>query len=675
MVNNAATNSITHTESVLNNTPLLSNNSGVLLENEQNSNQTLNIQIPQEIESISEPLISNDIGIENHDMSSFNIDSIGLATAWSTSIAQPNHQEYPLPFDYAFKYKIGGSRQTAHNISEGFQLHTIQDFEFDENSKDISYRSKSIVVAVLLVQFSNGSLIMTACNGCPSYQNLEVYLPAGTCRDIELPSFSSDRFVACKHTASVISELCDHNRIPTRLDLLQKHNLLATLLNNPTNSVRFGWQNLGPRILTFRKHILGCFLTSEFHLLCFNISKLKDRILLLCNLCNRRNCSHCKVAEQEELHESLPESTNPGTSTSRERYTLYSTVKYSFDFGGLREDISPERTSRIKDIIRTRSMYGVSYFNAQFPDKVLREPQSDLVCCPYQNIGIHKSNQILIFTPAGLIYDFTTDIYRCEICKKSFHVEGHDLALLNFSDSYFFSVELFYSLLDVKYRSGLSTYAWWNSYIEINLRILAEEERPKVRDKLHQLSGLINQFFMEFLKLLEYPAAVMKCCGGSPDTITLDGIVMSIESKRIRDAKLTQPWVSHTNFNRQTTRKQRNLLELSPAEKKLIELYISDNGVPINDLNMLRNGYRRNPIVELMVSSATIANGNYICDNILKPFFRSCRKDIMPAISFLPKVLWTAVSGYLNDQMPLFDLVIYLYLTPSFTCFNRMRLP
>jgi hypothetical protein len=180
---------------------------------------------------------------------------------------------------------------------------------------------------------------------------------------------------------------------------------------------------------------------------------------------------------------------------------------------------------------------------------------------------------------------------------------------------------------------------------------------------------------MEFLKLLEYPAAVMKCCGGSPDTITLDGIVMSIESKRIRDAKLTQPWVSHTNFNRQTTRKQRNLLELSPAEKKLIELYISDNGVPINDLNMLRNGYRRNPIVELMVSSATIANGNYICDNILKPFFRSCRKDIMPAISFLPKVLWTAVSGYLNDQMPLFDLVIYLYLTPSFTCFNRMRLP
>ena len=299
----------------------------------RNSDQTLNIQIPQE----------NDIGIENHDMGSFDIDSIGLATASSTLIAQPNHQEYPLPFDYAFKYRIGGSRQTAHNISDGFQLHTIQDFEFDENSKDISYRSKSIVVAVLLVQFSNGSLIMTACNGCPSYQNLEVYLPAGTCSDIELPSFSSDRFVACKHTASVISELCDHHRIPTRFDLLQKHNLLATLLNNPTTSVTSGWQNLGPKLLTFRKHLLGCFLTSEFHLLCFNLSKLKNQTILLCNICNRRNCSHCKVAEQEEFPESLPESSKPGT-TSRERYTLYSTVKYSFDFGGLKEDISPERT-------------------------------------------------------------------------------------------------------------------------------------------------------------------------------------------------------------------------------------------------------------------------------------------------------------------------------------------
>lgn len=618
----------------------------------RNSDQTLNIQIPQE----------NDIGIENHDMGSFDIDSIGLATASSTLIAQPNHQEYPLPFDYAFKYRIGGSRQTAHNISDGFQLHTIQDFEFDENSKDISYRSKSIVVAVLLVQFSNGSLIMTACNGCPSYQNLEVYLPAGTCSDIELPSFSSDRFVACKHTASVISELCDHHRIPTRFDLLQKHNLLATLLNNPTTSVTSGWQNLGPKLLTFRKHLLGCFLTSEFHLLCFNLSKLKNQTILLCNICNRRNCSHCKVAEQEEFPESLPESSKPGT-TSRERYTLYSTVKYSFDFGGLKEDISPERTSRIREIIWTRSMHGASYFNSQFPDKVLREPQSKLVCCPYQDIGVHKSNQILIFTPAGLIYDFTTDIYRCEVCKKSFHLEGHDLALLNFSDSYFFCVELFYWLLDVKYRSGLSTYAWWNSYIEINLRLLAEEKRPKLRDKLQQLSGSINQFFMEFLKLLEYPAGVMKCCGGSPDTITLDGIVMSIESKRIRDAKLTQPWISHTNFNRQTTRKNRNVLELSVEEKKLIDLYTSQNGVPINNLNMLRDEYRRNPVVELMVKSATIVNGNYICNKILKPFFRSCRKDIMPAISFLPKVLWTAVAGYLNDQMPLFDLVIYSYLT------------
>jgi len=616
----------------------------------RNSTQILNIQIPQE----------NDIGIENHDMGSFDIDSIGLATASSTLIAEPNHQEYPLPFDYAFRYRIGGSRQTAQNLSDGFQLHTIQDFEFNDNSKDISYRSKSIVVAVLLVQFINGPLIMTACNDCPSYQNLHVYLPDGTCSNIERPSFSSERFVACKHTASVISELCDHHRIPTRFDLMQKHNLLATNLNTAGNCVLPGWQNLGPNLLTFRKHVFGCFLTSEFHLLSFNLSRKKNQTVLLCNSCNRRNCSHCKLAEQEEFPDRLPESTTPESTTSRERHPLHSSVKYSFDFGGFIEDISPERTIKIREIIRARSINGVSYFNAQFPDKILSEPQGNWECCPYQDIGIHRSNQILIFTPAGMIHNFETAIYRCEVCKKKFHLEGHDLALLNFDDSYFFCVELFYSLLDVKYRSGLSTYAWWNSYIEINLRLLDEEFRPKIRDKLQRLSGSINQFFMEFLKLLEYPADVMKCCGGSPDTITLDGIVMSIESRRIRDAKLTQPWISETNFNRQSTRKNRNVLELNAAEKKLIDLYTSQNGVPINDLNNLRSEYRRNPVVELMIASATIINGHYRCDKILKPFFRSSRKDIMPAISFMPKVLWPLIEGYLDGQIPLFDLVLYL---------------
>ena len=30
----------------------------------------------------------------------------------------------------------------------------------------------------------------------------------------------------------------------------------------------------------------------------------------------------------------------------------------------------------------------------------------------------------------------------CQVCKKTFHFEGHDFAVLNYDDEYFFCVEL-----------------------------------------------------------------------------------------------------------------------------------------------------------------------------------------------------------------------------------------
>lgn len=92
-------------------------------------------------------------------------------------------------------------------------------------------------------------------------------------------------------------------------------------------------------------------------------------------------------------------------------------------------------------------------------------------------------------------------------------------------------------------------------------------------------------------------------------------------------------------------------------EKILFDLYTSQEGVPVTDFNKFCNEYLRNPVVDLMKKSAIIENGRYKCDKTLKPFFRSCRKDITPAISFLPKCLWTAVDGYLNNDLPIFDLV------------------
>ena len=139
----------------------------------------------------------------------------------------------------------------------------------------------------------------------------------------------------------------------------------------------------------------------------------------------------------------------------------------------------------------------------------------------------------------------------------------------------------------------------------VNLRFWNEEDRASMRLKMERLSGSTSQFFFSFLKLLEYPKSVMKCCGGNPDIITLDGIVMSIDSKRIREATLVRPFILETNFNRQSKRKDRNILNLSKIEKEIINQFTSEEGVPVETFNASFNSYRH-PIVQMMKKTSGI---------------------------------------------------------------------
>jgi hypothetical protein len=139
----------------------------------------------------------------------------------------------------------------------------------------------------------------------------------------------------------------------------------------------------------------------------------------------------------------------------------------------------------------------------------------------------------------------------------------------------------------------------------VNLRFWNEEDRASMRLKMERLSGSTSQFFFSFLKLLEYPKSVMKCCGGNPDIITLDGIVMSIDSKRIREATLVRPFILETNFNRQSKRKDRNILYLSKIEKEIINQFTSEEGVPVETFNACFNS-NTHPIVQMMNKTSGI---------------------------------------------------------------------
>ena len=61
-------------------------------------------------------------------------------------------------------------------------------------------------------------------------------------------------------------------------------------------------------------------------------------------------------------------------------------------------------------------------------------------------------------------------------------------------------------------------------------------------NNLRGLSGKVNRYFCLFLNLLDIPTSSFHCCK-DPDIITLDGIVLSIGSDKIRKQNLQYPWV------------------------------------------------------------------------------------------------------------------------------------
>ena len=80
-------------------------------------------------------------------------------------------------------------------------------------------------------------------------------------------------------------------------------------------------------------------------------------------------------------------------------------------------------------------------------------------------------------------------------------------------------------------------------------KVVNDEYQKSVIGYVRNLSGKINRYFCQFLELLEQPMNSFMCCT-NPEIVTLDGIVLSIEAARIRDQKLTYPWIAGVSRSR-----------------------------------------------------------------------------------------------------------------------------
>jgi hypothetical protein len=129
------------------------------------------------------------------------------------------------------------------------------------------------------------------------------------------------------------------------------------------------------------------------------------------------------------------------------------------------------------------------------------------------------------------------------------------------------------------------------------------------------------------------------------------GIVLSIESNKIREANLTMPWnTGQPTFNQRAgTRRSRAVLFLPKQQDRQQMLVFATSGLLKDQFDTLCNTTLQisKCIGRLMTTSAYIDGDLYKCHHALCPFFRSCGKQIFPAIHFAPKAIWDSLDDFL----------------------------
>lgn len=196
--------------------------------------------------------------------------------------------------------------------------------------------------------------------------------------------------------------------------------------------------------------------------------------------------------------------------------------------------------------IQQRALWGLNWFYREYPDHEIHPEVTQCVCGSTDFVSRpakHHPRFARIHT-MSFINDSNFRIMRktCCCCSKVFEFDGRSVGLIN-RNYMIFPVETMYELLQSKVSSGVPTYAWWSNRIYASMlgNGQSAEIRHEQRQKMLRYAGIVNQVFVEFCGLLDIPDSLFHCCD-APDVICVDGIVLSIETNRINEAKLKQPW-------------------------------------------------------------------------------------------------------------------------------------
>jgi hypothetical protein len=462
--------------------------------------------------------------------------------------------------------------------NEKIQINLIQDFDISTDGVILKKKNKFVLLSVISVIHNGENKAISSCSACESRSLLGYFFV----QQIVDEPLSTDLLFSCKHAFAVVSRL----RYKMGLDIDPKlENYRSLLYTALCNNLVLDNNDLVPGtwylddVLRYETKIgkLSIFFTECLQLVCVTRKlNANGSVRLHCYDCPRNNtvngCTHSRLIPNANAMEAEEFQVDPEAEDVMEErandYSIISKLTYPFN---IRDDQDLSKVLQQRNRLGTRFwLHGKNETNHLYA--------ATDVCCNTNcipTLAPTRSRRCSLFSLNGFIYEMKLYNYWCSICNTIYHYDGRCDGIVNFGNAKLFCIELFLEALEFKTNAGVPTQAYWKS--KLNTLAVAEQLDPLfslIEKEWSNLAGKINEMMMHFVRLIDYPERIFQCCE-NPKIVTVDGIVLSVESSRIQSRKLKEPWiVPEASATRFSSRIHRHLILLNKGDRELLREYI-----------------------------------------------------------------------------------------------------
>jgi hypothetical protein len=389
---------------------------------------------------------------------------------------------------------------------------------------------------------------------------------------------------------------------------------------------------------------------------CYRLIKNGQTVQLKCIKCSHKYCHHLNLAVDPLPADAYPLEAdqvieNEEIELHSNESNLISQLPYCFQLA-----MMPE----LERVVRARLLNGLEWWNDNFPNRIISEIQCQCNSSNQSTSRIYSNVQIYTLTFSLSNYKIIEK--NCNDCGRCIPFDGNKFGLLNYKNQMLFAVEFMYELLYFKAYNGLPTYTFWKT--KIDLYVLSDNihlpvvERYRWKKRKENYAGLVNQIFVSFCKLLDIPNDLFKCCD-EPEMINIDGIVLSIETSRVKQQALNDPFIIiQQEIRRGSSRAQRSVYDYNESDRQLLHKYVA-SGLSDNEWDAFLQ-VQIEPMKSFLCHSnwrmAILAMGVNYCKEDYCDFILSLTKNINPSIQFFPAIVWSAWDAYWTDLTKIYDL-------------------